>query len=638
MNTKKVFTGLVMLLLTALFHTSCSKEEMTGNSEENNTVRISASLPEDFAETRTAGEIPVKDEHYLRCILEVWDESYTNLLQRHEKLVSNSSDLNFEFKVIEQGTYQCLLWADFITDNTPAEGSATSLPESITTSENLFTDKYYNTKYGGSKYSGLKGIAVMTTNTTDLIDNDACDAFCGNMEITKGAAAVTTEPVVLKRPFAKLILKEKTVENFKNFTGEIKVESKHAMGINVSNFTTWNDKASITYTKTITAAASDATTENAILFSTYIPCTAADVALGDIKLTITPTDGTAKALTIPAGMPIKNNTKTIATGSLLDAGTVVSDGVTLDFNFSTDWNADETKDDINVEPTIKVGDYYLNDGTTCSEVTEENKANIIGVVFAVAENGEISSTGRYNIKDNISNYTLTDGKNFKDNKLHGYVVALTDVANAGNVLASGKDFGRDEQSHPINFSIHKKPEIKGYNSTIEYLQNDNVEVEFKNAVTQYRTSNTTPSTATEWYIPDYAQLQALLSVYSEREEAPTNTPTEQDFNEKKTEKPNIPLVVEKAIRALNVESYVLGTSNYLCSSIAITTIKPTESEEYTAWVPVRFSTSQVYGVNRTGKGTLQDPYKYGWKNSWGANSDGAANTVGNGSVRLILTF
>ena len=109
MNTKKVFTGLVMLLLTALFHTSCSKE--------------------DFAETRTAGEIPVKDEHYLRCILEVWDESYTSLLQRHEKLVSNSSDLNFEFKVIEQGTYQCLLWADFITDNTSAEGSATSLPE-----------------------------------------------------------------------------------------------------------------------------------------------------------------------------------------------------------------------------------------------------------------------------------------------------------------------------------------------------------------------------------------------------------------------------------------------------------------------------------------------------------------------------
>ena len=142
MNTKKVFTGLVMLLLTALFHTSCSKEEMTGNSEENNTVRISASLPEDFAETRTAGEIPVKDEHYLRCILEVWDESYTSLLQRHEKLVSNSSDLNFEFKVIEQGTYQCLLWADFITNNTPAEGNATSLPESITTSENLFTDKY----------------------------------------------------------------------------------------------------------------------------------------------------------------------------------------------------------------------------------------------------------------------------------------------------------------------------------------------------------------------------------------------------------------------------------------------------------------------------------------------------------------
>lgn len=623
MNTKKVFTGLVMFLLTTLFHTSCSKEEMTGNSEENNTVRISASLPEDFAETRTAGEIPVKDEHYLRCILEVWDESYTSLLQRHEKLVSNSSDLNFEFKVIEQGTYQCLLWADFITNNTPAEGNATSLPESITTSENLFTDKYYNTKYGGSKYSGLKGIVVMATNTTDLIDNDACDAFCGNMEITKGAAAVTTEPVVLKRPFAKLILKEKTVENFKNFTGEIKVESKHAMGINVSNFTTWNDKASITYTKTITAAASDATTENAILFSTYIPCTAADAALGDIKLTITPTDGTAKALTIPAGMPIKNNTKTIATGSLLDAGTVVSDGVTLDFNFSTDWNADETKDDINVEPTIKVGDYYLNDGTTCSEVTEENKANIIGVVFAVAENGEISSTAKYNIKDNISNYTLIDDKSFKDNKLHGWVVALTDVVNAGNVFADGKNFG-SEANTPANFSIHKEKNIRGYNSTTEYLQNDNVEVKFKNAVTQYRTSNSTPNTATEWYIPDYAQLQALLSVYSERIEEPTNSPTEQDYNDNKTINPNIPLVVEKAIKNLNSESYLLGTYNYLCSSIAFSN----------GWVPVRFSTKQVYEVNRS-KG---EPYTYSWKNSWGANSDGAANTLGTGSVRLILTF
>lgn len=619
MNTKKVFTGLVMLLLTALFHTSCSKEEMTGNSEENNTVRISASLPEDFAETRTAGEIPVKDEHYLRCILEVWDESYTNLLQRHEKLVSNSSDLNFEFKVIEQGTYQCLLWADFITDNTPAEGSATSLPESITTSENLFTDKYYNTKYGGSKYSGLKGIAVMTTNTTDLIDNDACDAFCGNMEITKGAAAVTTEPVVLKRPFAKLILKEKTVENFKNFTGEIKVESKHAMGINVSNFTTWNDKTSITYTKTITAAASDATTENAILFSTYIPCTIADAALGDIKLTITPTDGTAKALTIPAGMPIKNNTKTIATGSLLDAGTIVSDGVTLDFNFSTDWNADETKDDINVEPTIKVGDYYLNDGTTCSEVTEENKTNIIGVVFAVAENGEISSSDLYKIKDKVGNYNLPSGKSFKDNKLHGWVVSLTNIERTGNVFDEGQYFSTDVSTPPAGFSVQDldNKTIYGYNGTTAYLASENIRENFKTIVTNAITNNSTPATATGWYIPDYLQLETLLSVYSKKGPRPQTVP-----NKDTLPIPDPSLVVQDALKALN-ETSLLPKSNCLCSSIG---------KQANGWSPIRFSVRNEYYANPKGGDT------YEWKNSWGSGGTGAIRPLGDAIVRLILTF
>lgn len=79
---------------------------------------------------------------------------------------------------------------------------------------------------------------------------------------------------------------------------------------------------------------------------------------------------------------------------------------------------------------------------------------------------------------------------------------------------------------------------------------------------------------------------------------------------------------------MNSESYLLGTYNYLCSSIAFSN----------GWVPVRFGTSQAYEVNRTGNGTQEEPYKYSWKNSWGANTDGAANTVGNGSVRLILTF
>ena len=226
----------------------------------------------------------------------------------------------------------------------------------------------------------------------------------------------------------------------------------------------------------------------------------------------------------------------------------------------------------------------------------------------------------------IRDSTLTDGKNFKDNKLHGLVVALTDVTNAGNVFASGKNFGSEADTPPANFSIHKEKNIKGYNSTTEYLRNNNVEAKFKEAVTQYRTSNTTPNTATEWYIPDYVQLQALLSVYSERiEEAPTNPPTEQDFKDGKTEKPNIPLVVEKAIKDLNSESYLLGTSNYLCSSIAFNN----------GWIPVRFSTSQAYVVNRAGK---EGAYTYSWKNSWGANSDGAANPQGVGSVRLILTF
>ena len=60
----------------------------------------------------------------------------------------------------------------------------------------------------------------------------------------------------------------------------------------------------------------------------------------------------------------------------------------------------------------QVGDYFFIDGTWSSELTEENKANCVGIVYAVGAQGG----------DDISNYPNSEGKSIK-----GYVMALQNV-------------------------------------------------------------------------------------------------------------------------------------------------------------------------------------------------------------------
>ena len=191
---KKNFIYFAITLLMGLF-AACSQEEAPGaSSSSNNLVNISAELPSEFAQTRA---IPEVTDHYLRCILEISDAD-GNQVYREEKLGTEATNgkLSFTFALENAGTYNYMMWADFI----PAEGQS---KDQVT---GRYADKFYNTE----------DLTKVTIKDASLLYNsDACDAFSSQGSFEKSQASLENPlNVTLTRPFAKLIVSDKSKANF----------------------------------------------------------------------------------------------------------------------------------------------------------------------------------------------------------------------------------------------------------------------------------------------------------------------------------------------------------------------------------------------------------------------------------------
>lgn len=369
---KKLYYIMTLMFITLL--ASCSQEEMVNKETENNRVSISAELPGDIAATRAQVAIP--STHKLRCIIEVWTKSSNpSLKYREEIAVAGGTLPAFDF-ALRPGDYTCLMWADIIA----ADAASTEVTTVDGVTYNHFEDTFYDT-------SDLNRITIKDADAANLFDTELCDGFYGNLEVKKNATAVD-KAMKLTRPFAKLIVKETDAEKFATLTG-LTVSFEMPKTFSVATGEPGTEKLTALYNKNF-ASAGDA---SQILYAGYVFTPSTGLSLGSSILTFTTAGGKAACEIPEESIVLKRNQQMTAGGKLMGDG-VLDPG---------------TDPDPEPSDELKVGDYFFIDGTWSSELTEENKANCVGIVYAVgAQPG-----------DDISDYPNSGGKSIK-----GYVMAL----------------------------------------------------------------------------------------------------------------------------------------------------------------------------------------------------------------------
>lgn len=360
---KKYHLYLWLIALVGLF-AACSQDETADalqTDNESNRVTLTASLPDDFAQIGTRA-LPSANGHKLRCILEVWTKDATPVLkQRIEQVGMSGENVVFDF-TLDQGKYNCLFWADFIATNAAEHTNAQI--GSVTYKH--YDDKYYITN---DATNGLKAVLINTSNYA--FNTDARDAFFGVYPLTKEAAAVTNPSIpALTRPFAKLTIKEKNATNYGYCTG---LSAKYEIP------TTFNVLDKAVGNATVEVTCNSKSSESPILFSDYI-FTDVTSTLGAIELSFSGSK-VFQPVTIPAGIPLKRNYKTNASGNLISEKPAPTNGVKLTVTMDAEWATSE--DDVVLD--AKVGDYFYIDGTWSTDLDGGNTC--IGVIFQVNADG-----------------------------------------------------------------------------------------------------------------------------------------------------------------------------------------------------------------------------------------------------------
>lgn len=470
---KKNFIYSAMMLLMGLF-AACSQENDPNNLDsQNKLVNISAELPKEFTQTRA---IPAVDGHYLRCILEITDVDGVQVYREEKLGTEGSADgkLSFTFPLEKAGEYTYKMWADFI----PAEGQAPDVT-------GHYADKFYRTE-------DLTKITII--DPALLYNTDACDAFSGTGTFEKDNATLENPlSVTLTRPFAKLIVSDKSEENFaKCTTVSASLEIPNGFDVSTGTISSETGEAVLAATAPIGTGEQEGEGKDLKLFSCYI--FADNDALGEIKLDFVTTDG-GRSVAIPANVPVKKNTRTLVRGYLV-AESQNNGQIDTDFG---EWNPDIDGGDVDpTVPTIdpKIGDYYYQDGTYSATLTSDAGNPCIGVVFATkAING-----------DEASNY----GAEYT--RIKGYVMGLESAPSN-----TRKEFCDKAMNGTIDFTGLELA-ATGYKNTKTLLADSRyvANAEKYPAIVEYITfieKTTTPANSSGWYIPSFDELKEFTVKY-----------------------------------------------------------------------------------------------------------------------------
>lgn len=462
---------LSVLVLSLLFLVSCNEEETTMKTAGNYSVNILVKLPSTIVPTRSQIGVPV--DYQMRTVIEVW-QGTSELVYKEEKLfIDGNVDISFNF-TLPDGNYDCLIWTDLIKKD--ATFVSESLSEKVTYIH--YEDLFYNT-------SDLHQITV-NGDGTNLMDTDLCDAYVAKVELSQEQSEPYT--ITLERPFGKLIIKEKEIEQFKQLS-QMEVSYTIPKIFNVSTNEPENEMLTVNGLKTF-----DGEDTSCKLFSTYAfsPSSSAGKALNAISFAFTKSDGKQVECEIPQNtLFVKRNMQTTASGSLVK-------------------NGDE-------EPVEKpeVGYFFFKNGTWGSELTESNKGNCVGIVYAVGQqNGDnIADYGVDNAEKEILGYVLS----LQRVDLEGYSGAA-DIANnntSGRVHFYDKSLSKEKYFIPEGEIDREKH--NGYAETEKLLSSSF----YKEApemylplyiLAEWREQNKVVN-ASDWYFPTLQQVMTLYGKY-----------------------------------------------------------------------------------------------------------------------------
>lgn len=478
---KKLYYIITLILITWLV--SCNQEELVNRETEDSRVNISVELPSDISATRAQIAVPVT--HKLRCIIEVWTNTTSPILKyRQEIAVDGGVMPTFDFD-LKRGDYNCLMWADFIK----RDATATEVTTEDEVTYTHFEDTFYDT-------SDLNAVTIKEETATNLFDTDLCDGFYAKLEIKKNAATVQ-QVMRMKRPFAKLIVKENDAERFaslKSMTVSCRIPKQFSVATGEIN----KEMIVVTYDKTFGPE-----NDSQVLLSEYVFVPSTGLSMESLIFSFTTDAGRSKCEVPAESIILKRNQQLIASGKLIESGTI-----------ETDPNPDPV-----------VGDYFFIDGTWSSELTNDNKADCVGIVYAVgALNG-----------DDISSY----GEGAQGMRIKGYVMALKNTEiykedfpseNKQYILSNSrpyfykqnKDVNGIDESVTVLSKAQNAPMwtiYNGYTATQKML----ADVSFTTSVTpldypalyifkKWKENRSKPANASEWYLPSSGQLLEAAGV------------------------------------------------------------------------------------------------------------------------------
>lgn len=455
---KQLFSIVTILFLCLV---SCNEMEEVNGTGNGGTVNISAEFPDKTVDTRAVVSIP--STHKLRCIIEVWSkEASITPTYRAELAIVGGELPKFKFS-LPDGEYECLMWADCI------EGEAEATNVTIgDKSYKHYADLFYDT-------GDLRKVSILDKTAKDMFDTDLCDAYFARMDFRK-QAGVVNETLKLKRPFSKIVVKENEADKFatlKKFSVKYSVPS----AFNVATGEPLPSTMRAEYEKVI----EDKT--NPVLFTSYIFTPSSATVLGEMGIVFT-TDGGNLNYLLDEGVIFLQRNQIINAGGNLIASAVASP----------------------IEPVgdPQIGDYFFADGTWKSSFNEENKADCIGIIFALGEQDG----------DDISAY----GEAGNGKKILGYVMALKNSDRSTGVpllLYKGDDVTRFSflgESDDV-----EREKFNGYANTYALLNSDLFVSNKENypVLNGFETwlQETAPkptANASAWYIPSFNQLIKIV--------------------------------------------------------------------------------------------------------------------------------
>lgn len=569
-----------MVLLVA-----CGEDDKTNETGDVSQVRISATLPGEFAQTRGGGDAT----HKLRCILEVWNQDAEPKLLYHGEVVAGAADkttaLPFDFEMAA-GAYDCLMWADYIDVNADSEERT---PENGSDNATFVyhIDKYYNT-------TDLRSISVKDVSC--LVNNDASDAFFYSGEIVKQEGAALQLEVALVRPISKISLKEKDLKKFKQLQG-LTVSLDVPTVFNVATGQVSEEMATVNYTDT---NFDPSVSPDGTLFSACVFAKAADHNLGEIELNFVTLKLPLQKVIVPAVIPVMRGKYVRVGGNMMEVSSNPSTDFEITYDIDiTDW-AEFNQEIVVTETPPVVGDFFYKDGSYSSSYVKSETNPCIGVVFAVTGDGGKAAN------DEPKNY-ITNGGVQKLEKVHGWVIAAYDLYRPGSgfklvpLAAANVEIPEEVKM--------TKEDLKGFRNTeafkaktIEYYPIVKLIVDYEN-----NPQTKAPANTSGWYWGAAKQYAVLSEEYAKTKDEDNNLLSEP-----------ILLAVEKSLEILEKE----GVGKLI----------PVNGNQRRHW----YSTC---GLNRKGV------YQFGFaclgiahKDYGGLEDDWASTTEGDYNARPILTF